>query len=265
LLERDVSLLLSATDREQSFSISTHSVNVSVFAIRFAQVLGRDKVFCYRVGLAALLHEIGAVKLPGKLVYRQEQLSLDDLRLLRQRPHFAARILSGLGADCSWLGEVVGQVFEREDGSGWPLGLSGEEIREEAKLIGIADFFDACIHKRPYRQALTGNQAVYELTTRQTHLFPDSVVKALIKGLSLYPFNEYVLLNTSQVGRVVNINPGNLSRPQLEVYLNEQGNPLREPVMVDLAEHPSLYVKRALKSGDLQTLMREPGGDLPST
>ena len=102
-----------------------------------------------------------------------------------------------------WMAQIVGQIYEREDGNGFPLGLKGEEIREEAKILGIVDVLEACIHDRPYRNALTGYQLLEELIRKDTQGFSDPIVKALLKSFSLYLYNEYVLLNTKELARVV--------------------------------------------------------------
>jgi HD-GYP domain-containing protein (c-di-GMP phosphodiesterase class II) len=239
-------LLLSATDRGQEFAISSHSVNTAVFAVRIAISLGLSRWQQLRIALASLLHEIGVVRLPKQLVYKTEKPTLEEIKILRQRPVYAARSLKGVDSRYDWLSEVVGQVYERENGTGHPLGLTGREICEEAKVIGIADLFDACIHRRPYREALTGYQALFELTTDQARTFSDRIVKALIKSLSLFPYNEYVVLSSGEIGKVVEINLENLSRPVVEVIYDKEGVKIGDAESIDLAQNPSLYISKAL-------------------
>jgi len=245
-VETGSELLLSATDRRQEFAISSHSVNTAVFAVRIAVALGLSRWQELRIALAALLHEIGVVRLPKQLIYKTERPTLEEIKILRQRPIYAARSLKGVDSRYDWLSEVVGQVYERENGTGHPLGLTGREICEEAKVIGIADLFDACIHRRPYREALTGYQALFELTTDQARTFSDRIVKALIKSLSLFPYNEFVVLNSGEIGKVVEINLENLSRPVVEVLYDKEGAFVETGKLVDLAQNPSLYIAKAL-------------------
>jgi len=245
-VETGSELLLSVTDRRQEFAISSHSVNTAVFAVRIALALGLSRWQELRITLAGLLHEIGVVRLPKQLIYKTERPTLEEIKILRQRPIYAARSLKGVDSRYDWLSEVVGQVYERENGTGHPLGLTGREICEEAKVIGIADLFDACIHRRPYREALTGYQALFELTTDQARTFSDRIVKALIKSLSLFPYNEFVLLNSGEIGKVVEINLENLSRPVIEVLYDKEGVLVELGKPVDLAQNPTLYIAKAL-------------------
>ena len=245
-LEVGSALLLEATDRTQEFSVSAHSVNTGVFAVRIAEALNLSRWQRLRIALAALLHEIGVVSLPRQLIYKTEKPTLEEIKILRQRPIYASRCLKGVERRYDWLSEVVGQVYERENGTGHPLGLTGREICEEAKVIGISDLFDACIHRRPYRDALTGYQALFELTTDQARTFSDRIVKALIKSLSLFPYNEFVVLSSGEIGKVAEINLENLSRPVVEVIYDKEGVAVEAEQVIDLAENPSLYISKAL-------------------
>jgi HD-GYP domain-containing protein (c-di-GMP phosphodiesterase class II) len=184
-------LLLLATDRTQDFAVNTHSVNVTILALRLAQTLDYNSQDQIKVGLAALLHEL--------LLYQPGQVSPQ----VRQRPVYSAKLLKKFYPQDNWLIETVGQVYERSNGSGFPLGLKGEKIREEAQILGIVDVFEACIHDRPYRKALTGYQLLEELTRGDTKTFSDHIIKALVRSFSLYPYNEYVLLNTDELGQVI--------------------------------------------------------------
>jgi len=240
------SLVVDATDRDQIYAVSRHSVNVAIFATQIAQTLGRDQQCRREVCLAALLHELGVGKLPAGLIHREGPLTPEELRLVRQRPNHSREIIGELGREYHWLAGITGQVTERENGSGVPMGLIGKEIDERARIIGIADVFDACIHKRPYRDALSGYQALFELTTEQQQAFSDRMVKALIRSFSLYPFNESVRLSTGEIGKVIDINAENLSRPVVTVLFDADGTPLRDSKTVDLGRETSLYIAEAL-------------------
>ncbi len=240
-------LLLLATDRTQQFAVSPHSVNVTILALRLAQTLDYDLQHQIKVGLAALLHEIGVALLPERLLYQRGQVSPQ----VRQRSVYSAKLLKKFYPKHDWLIETVGQVYERANGSGFPLGLEGEKVREEAQILGIVDVFEACIHDRPYRKALTGYQLLEELTRGDTKTFSDHIVKALVRSFSLYPYNEYVLLNTDELGQVVDINPQKLSRPRIKILFDKQGKPLDEPRETDLAQHPSLFISKAVTYHEL--------------
>lgn len=250
-LAESQTLLMQATARDQDYSLSGHSVNVTILSLKIVQTLGWSSSGVRRVGLAALVHEIGVFKLPPGLAHSQAALDKTELNLLRRRPVFTAQILGEKLSGYGWLAEIVGQVYEREDGSGFPLGLKGKAISEEAKVIGLADFFEACIHRRPYRAPLTGYQTLFELTTEYSDAFADRIVKALIKSLSLYPYNEFVVLDSGEIGRVIGINPEKLSRPVIEILFDSEDTLTVQSRTVDLAAEPERYIAKSIPVQEL--------------
>ena len=243
-------LLLLATDRRQDFAVSTHCVNVSILSIRLSQTLGYLLQKQIEVGLAALLHEIGVAKLPERMLQDPGQMHPEA----RQRPVYGAKILEELCPEYGWLAKTVGQVYERENGSGFPQGLKGEDICEEAKILGIMDVFEACIHDRPHRKALTGYQLLDAFTRGETESFAAHLVKALIEGFSVYTYNEYVVLNTDEMGRVVEVNSGNLCRPLVRILYDKERKTVAQPSEIDLAETPSLFITKAVTYDELMAL-----------
>jgi len=242
-------LLLLATDRRQEFTVSNHCVNVAILGLRIAQELKCNLQEQITVGLAALLHEV---------VVEDGQVTADKL----QRPVCSARILNRLGPKYVGLVETVAQVFERENGSGFPLGLIGTDIREEAKILGAVDAFEAFVNHRPDCKASTGYQFFYQLTTDTAKSFPDHIVKAFLESFSIYPYNEYVILSTGEMGKVVEINQKLSSRPVVKVLFNSESRLLEEPVEIDLAQHSPISILRAithdrLPSQDSRTGRRE--------
>ncbi len=242
LISKDSSLLLAATDRIQTFAVSTHCVNVAILGVRIARSLNYSEERKMKVGLAALLHEIGVVKLTRRMVHERGKLDQE----VRHRPAYSAEILEKLGSEYDWLVQTVRQVYEREDGTGFPLGLKGKDIREEAKILGIVDVLEACIHERPYRRAMTGYQLFHELTSGATERFAGPIVKALLKCFSLYPYNEYVLLNTGEIGKVVEVSEKNILRPRLRMLFDGKGKPFEDQPELDLESNPSRHIHKAI-------------------
>ena len=242
LISKDSSLLLAATDRIQEFAVSTHCVNVAILGLRISRSLNCSEERKMKVGLAALLHEIGVVKLSRRLIHERGKVDQE----VRNRPVYSAEILQKLGSEYDWLVQTVRQVYEREDGTGFPLGLKGKDIREEAKILGIVDVLEACIHERPYRRAMTGYRLFHELTSGPHQRFEGRIVKALLKCFSLYPYNEYVLLNTGEIGKVIEVHETNLMRPKLRMLYDEKGKPFQDQPELDLRDNPSRHINKAI-------------------
>ena len=98
---------------------------------------------------------------------------------------------------------------------------------------------------------MTGYQLLEELTHHDTKSFSDHIVKALLNSFSLYPYNEYVVLNTKELGRVVEVNPANSFRPLVQILYDSNGVPLEEPRETDLAQSPLLFITKAISYHEL--------------
>lgn len=138
--------------------IYDHSINVSIIAIALASKLQLAKRTIYNTALAALLHDIGMVLLPQDILQSKEKLSMVDRKLVNQHPALAVRILKNAGLP-EIISESILQHHEKIDGTGYPLGLTGDKILIEAKIIKIASSFDSHTSEKPYRKA----QSVYEV------------------------------------------------------------------------------------------------------
>jgi HD-GYP domain-containing protein (c-di-GMP phosphodiesterase class II) len=243
------SLLMLATDRAPAFSVQQHSINVAVIAVHVGQTLKMAEDRLVRICLAGLVHDVGSVKLPKTLIAKYGALTAPELDEVRRRPLYSEQLLSGYEG-FNWLPQIAGQVYERENGSGYPRGILGRDIRLEAKVLGAADTFEACTHRRMQRAAMTGYQAI-EIMTTESHRFSDAVVRAVLSALSVYPLNEFVLLNTGEIGQVTDINPNNPLRPIIRVLYSGEGEELASPRGIDLVQNSQLWIKSALTLDEL--------------
>ena len=120
--------------------------------------------------------------------------------------------------------------------------------------MGIMDVFEACIHDRPHRKALTGYQLLDAFTRGQAESFAPHIVKALLESFSVYTYNEYVVLNTEEMGRVVEVNSENLCRPLVRILYDKERKAVEQPLDIDLSTIPSLFITKAVTYDELLAL-----------
>lgn len=242
LATSDALLLQAQEAGDPRVDLARHMVNVAVFALKIGQGAGcRDDELPW-LGLAACLHDVGMVIVPRRILEKPEALSPDEMALVRQHPEKGFRILQTLGPEFEWLANVALQEHEREDGSGYPQGLAGDQIHEYAKIVGLADVYEALSHARPYRQMSSPVDVVKELISSQRRRFPDRILKGFIRGLSAFPVGSVVRLNSMEVGRVVATNPTLPLRPVVEVLQGSKGERLDPPRRLDLATNTLLFI-----------------------
>ena len=156
-----------------------HSESVVDMARQVAATLGLDAVEIERVAAAALLHDIGKVAIPDRILHKPGGLDPEEWELMREHPVIGERILRaipGMGA----VARIVRHEHERYDGGGYPDGLSGEDIPIGSRIILACDTYHAMTSDRPYRSRLGHGEAVAELARCAGTQFDPRVTEALI-------------------------------------------------------------------------------------
>ena len=158
-----------------------HSSRVTVFAQAMARRIGVDPERISVLRLGALLHDIGKLAVPSSVLLKPGPLTEAEFGLLRRHPGAGARMLRSLGAPETIL-PVVRHHHERWDGSGYPTGRKAKDIPLEARVLCVADSFDAMTSNRPYRAPWSPEDALEELTRCAGSQFDRELVDAFGKA-----------------------------------------------------------------------------------
>lgn len=159
----------------------SHSIAVARLAEMLGQELGLPDQRVHRLRLAGMLHDIGKVGIPDAILDKAGPLSPDEWDQVRRHPEMAARILGA--KDLSDIREWVLARHEQPDGHGYPRGISGEEVPLEARILAVAESYDAMTSERPYRPAKSRDEAIDELGRYSGSQFDGAVVDALMRVL----------------------------------------------------------------------------------
>ncbi len=152
-----------------------HSDRVSYYAFKLAQRLGKDSEYCERIRVAGLFHDIGKLSIPDEVLTKPGRLTDAEFQIIKTHPKNGAELLSVITLFQPMIPAILGH-HERLDGRGYPNALVGDAIPEEARIVAVADTFDAMTSNRQYRKALSFQQALDELEhSRGTQLDADMV------------------------------------------------------------------------------------------
>lgn len=176
-----VESLVSAIDAKSSWT-KGHSERVKGYAVDIASTIGLERGEIERLMLAATLHDIGKIGIYEEILEKPEPLTDQEFALLKGHPEKGAGILSAV-KQFSELIPAVRHHHERYDGTGYPHGLAGENIPLEARILCVADSYDAMTSDRPYRQGLSRRKAVDELKRKAGTQFDPRLVQAFLKNL----------------------------------------------------------------------------------
>jgi HD-GYP domain-containing protein (c-di-GMP phosphodiesterase class II) len=162
-----------------------HSEKVATYAVELAQALGLSPAACERLRLAGLLHDVGKLALERSVLHKAGPLSDDEWRQVREHPGLSAHILGGVAHFAAFL-PAARHHHEWHDGRGYPDGLAGTEIPLDARVLAVADAYDAMTSDRSYRAALTHAEAMGRLKAGAGSQF-DPVCVAAFATLKLDP------------------------------------------------------------------------------
>lgn len=247
-------LLIQALHGESDSSfLVTNAVNVAVYAILISSTLGLPRERQMELGLAALLHDIGKVRVPDEILYKEESLTEEETEVLRKSPSDSFEILNALGEKYQYLAYCGLQLNERLDGSGYPQGLKNDEIDAYAQIISLLDLYESLTHDQPQRPKFTHFEAVKEILKTQKKGFHREFLKALVNTFSLFPIHSLVQLNTGAIGRVIRTYMENPVRPKIEIVVDAQKRRVASPRVIDLREQPILHVVEAVAAESLSS------------
>jgi HD-GYP domain-containing protein (c-di-GMP phosphodiesterase class II) len=172
--------IASAVDARDPHLVG-HGGRVSEFAQATARVHGLQGELIDRLGLAGLLHDIGRLGIPESLLSKPGPLTPEEFRIVQMHPVWSERFLKKV----EYLGDVLPAIrnhHERFDGGGYPDGLEGDDIPMLARLLAVADSFDAMTSPRPFRGPMSDTDALLEMTREQGKQFDPILVEAFLRA-----------------------------------------------------------------------------------
>ncbi len=218
-----------------------HSLNVCLYTLVLGIAYGYSKEELRVIGLGSLLHDIGKTQIPVKIVQKPGMLSDEEFRHMQAHTEIGYRILKDepniplLAAHCAL------QHHERIDGSGYPRGLTGPQIHEYAKWLGVADSYDAMTSNRIYKKAMLPHQAVEALYVGSGTLYEQKQLELFRDRVAIYPLGLTVKLSTGESGVVVKIDPSTPHRPVVRVFTGPEDEPVT-PYELDLGTALSVVI-----------------------
>lgn len=215
----------SQENRDKNYLV-VHAMRSTVYAV----VIGLQMKFpihkLIELGVAAILHEIGMIRLPPQLYMGSKALSPPEKNAILTHPVISYNILREFSFPLNICLGVL-EHHERENGEGYPRKLSREKISLYAKIIAVACSYEAVTAPRPYKEARDAYTGIIDIMKNQGKQYDETVIRALLFSLSLYPIGLYVLLSNDKVGQVIDVNPENPRYPivQLVSELKPDGTP----------------------------------------
>jgi HD-GYP domain-containing protein (c-di-GMP phosphodiesterase class II) len=224
-----------------------HTVKSTVIAIIIGQYLKLPAHRLIELGVAALLHEIGMVKLPQHIARSKTQLSPKDRSTLMLHPVLGFEMLKSMDFPMA-IGSAALEHHERENGSGYPHQLTGDKIGLYGKIIAVACSYEAITAKRPHKDARGGYEGIADLLRNVGRHYDDTIIRALVFSLSIYPIGQFVMLSDGAKGQVIDANPMDPRFPIVQIL--DKKNPQGQNEIIE-TNPAGIYIQRPLSSKDI--------------
>jgi HD-GYP domain-containing protein (c-di-GMP phosphodiesterase class II) len=197
--------------------LASHAVKTTIMSIIIGSYLKMPNYRLIELGVAALLHEIGMIKLPPQIYLSKRPLQPQERKAILTHPLLGFNLLKSFDFPLA-VNLAALEHHERENGAGYPQKLTSDKISHYAKIIAVACSYEALSSQRPHKEAKDGYSGMLELLKNEGKQYDDTVVRALVYSLSIYPIGLYVLLSSGRKGQVVDVNPENPRYPIVQVF-----------------------------------------------
>ena len=191
-----------------------HSVDVATISMIIGKKLGMSHDDVYDLGISGLLHDIGKSKIPNEILNKPGRLTDEEFEIMKQHSVYGYRILQEKPDIKENIKMGVLQHHEKTNSKGYPMGVGASQISQFAKIISVADIYDALVTERPYKHGFSPRDAV-EMLMAMTGELDLSSLRAFMGSVILYPVGSTVDLSNGERARVVENYEEAIMRPKV--------------------------------------------------
>jgi HD-GYP domain-containing protein (c-di-GMP phosphodiesterase class II) len=238
-----------------------HSINVGILSIIIAISMGYDQLKLQEIGIGAVLHDIGKTLISTDILNKPGPLTPIEFNSVRKHSEFGFEILRTNQEISLLSAHVAFQHHERWDGTGYPRGLATDQITQHARIVAVADVFDALIADRQYRPGYPTNLALAIIKDGIGKHFEPLVVNHLIANVAAFPVGSIVLLNTGEIAVVTETRKDHPQKPVIKIIFDANHRRLKQSRTIDLSTLSRFWIKETLTEPEINKLITNSAAD----
>lgn len=235
-------------DKIAGEEIYNHTLNVAMLALLLGRELKLERHQLDVIGLATLLHDVGKVEIPDRVLLKKDSLTAAERELIKEHVAYGVNIVKNAGLDPLAL-RIISEHHENVDGSGYPRGIKGEAISVGGRVLSLTNAYDNLCNPPNIANALTPNEALSLMFAKQRSKFDMAMLGRFVRILGVYPPGTVVLLSNESIGMVLSINAAQPLRPVVIVY--DAHIPKSEAMIVNLQQDREVNIVKALRPSQL--------------
>ena len=260
--------MLQGTDlRTYNDYLYAHAVNVAVLSVMIGVNLDYNAIRLKELAWGALLHDLGEMVVPPEIAGKQGKLSPEEWLEVKKHPEQGFELMRKGSREIPMpVAHVAFQHHENFDGSGYPRRLKGDEIHEYARIVAVANVYDALVADRPFRPGFSSHIACEMMMTMAGRFLDLDILKVFLERVASYPIGSVVRLSNGETGVVTEVPEGMPSRPKVKIIMDGSGALQKEEQERDLSTELTLFVDRVvdeetvIKIGNLYAKTRSEEG-----
>lgn len=221
-----------------------HSVNVGVLALMVGIDLGLSKRQLKCLGTGAIMHDIGKIKIPDSILKKPGKLTHEEYEQVKLHTEYGYEMLIQTDLPQE-VAEIARHHHEKYDGTGYAHGISGADIPLFARIVAVADVYDAMSNDRIYKRRYTHSRVFCELLSERGKQFDSEIMDCFLNHIYRYPLGTGVVLNTGHRGIVISLNPHLPESPVVRIFFTGKNHMGKRYADIDLAQRQKWYIVSA--------------------
>lgn len=219
-----------------------HSIDVCIYSVILGKKLGYGQDPLVDLGMGAILHDIGKCKVPMEILQKPGKLTDAEFNEMQLHTAYGYEIIENAYGFNKNIANIAYQHHEKWDGSGYPSGLSADQIDPLARIVALADVYDALTSDRVYKKKDLPHNAAEYVFKNSGKLFDPVIVDMFVNNVAVYAEGTIVLLNTGELGSVMASGGIGSFRQRINVFTNKAGPPVLSPYILDLNQHKDIDI-----------------------
>jgi len=220
-----------------------HSVAVCALMIALARQLNLEENMVREAGVAGLLHDIGKIGIPLKILNKPGKLTDEEFSIVKSHPEVGTQVLINSHQVGPLVLDVCMHHHEKVDGTGYPHRLKGDSISLFAKMGAVCDVYDAITSNRPYKKGWSPAESIRKMAEWSKGHFDEAIFQAFVKTVGIYPTGSLVRLESGKLGVVVEQNEGSLLTPKVKVFFSAK---FKTPILQETLDLSALIGKEKI-------------------
>ncbi|GAE32280.1 HD-GYP domain-containing protein [Halalkalibacter hemicellulosilyticus] len=210
-----------------------HGIYVGILSYYLAYKLNYPHAECVQIGLAGTLADIGMAKMTPRLLHKDESLNSQEYEEIKKHPVYSYNMIKGQTGITDLITLAVLQHHERNDGSGYPLGIKEDKIHRFGQIVAVADVYHAMTSERHYRRKRSPFQVLEEISMGQFGKFDYNVTQALMQSINYISYGNRVRLSNGEEAQIIFFDEQHPTRPLVKLPSGE---------IINLVQNHSLFI-----------------------